>query len=426
MSPWPPRRKAYMKKNVVPLVVIALVVAVLSTGVFYGLIVSRMDGSSPAAATLRFVAAADLEKGKVLKAEDFRLGPAADPGMPSPAKPEDLLGRTVKKKVDAGQVITESALSSFSQRGLPSGIPDGMRAVTVHISDSSSVVQLLSPGDRVDVQALISRNRNGETDVELRTLLQNATVYNVSTEANPNMQGRAVLTVLSSPQEAERLSVADAGARLRVILRNQADQKQVPLGTVSLLNLGSAPKPVVTSNFVAAAPVSRVLAHAVDLEVSLIEVSADQLATLAPGFRNDTLHVSSSAGQQDLQGKIEELKRNQKATLLASSRLTADRSGEFSWKASELASMRVRIEPLANSVAGGANLRIQPETILGLFGTSATKRVDSSIQLGLHQAAIVGGLLPAPEAAQLREKLAPGSKSSGGELLLIIAPVSKK
>lgn len=415
-----------MKKNVIPLVVIALVVAVLSTGVFYGLIVSRMDGSTPAASTLRFIAAAELAKGHVLKAEDFRLGAAPDPGSPSPAKPEDLLGRTVKEKLEAGKVITESVLSTFSQRGLPSGIPDGMRAVTLHISDSSSVVQLLSPGDRVDVQALISRNRNGETDVELRTLLQNATVYNVSAEANPNLQGRAVITVLSSPQEAERLSVADAGAHLRVILRNQADQKIVPLGTASLLNLGAAPKPVVTSSFIAAAIGTRALPRAVELEVSLIEVAADQMASLAPGFRNDTLNVSSSASQQDVYAKIEDLKRSQKATLLATSRLTADRSGEFSWKASEQASMRVKIEPLSNSVDGGANLRIQPETMVGLAGTSATRRVDSSIQLGVHQAAIVGGLLPAQEAAQLREKLAPGSISNGGELLLIIRPVQKK
>ncbi len=419
-----------MKKNVIPLVVIALVVAVLSTGIFYGLIVSRMDGSAPAAATLRFIAAVELEKGRVLKPGDFQLGPAADPGSPSPAKAEDLIGRTVKEKVEAGKVITESALSTFSQRGLPSGIPDGMRAVTVHISDSSSVVQMISPGDRVDVQALISRNRNGETDVELRTLLQNATVFNVSAETNPSLQGRAVLTVLSSPQEAERLSVADAGARLRVVLRNQADQKIVPLGImskgiVSSLNLGAAPKPVVTSNFVSA-PASRLLPHAVELEVSLIEVSADQLAALAPGFKPGTLSVSSSASQQDIRGKIEEMKQNQQATLLATSRLTADQSGEFSWKASDLASLRVRIEPLPNYIDGGANLRIQPETMLPLSGTSATRRVDSSIQLGQHQAAIVGGLLPSQEAAQLREKLAPGTKSNGGELVLLISPVQKK
>ena len=415
-----------MKKNVIPLVVIALVVAVLSTGVFYGLIVSRMDGSSPAATTMRFIAAAELEKGHVLKAEDFRLGAAPDPGSPSPAKPDDLLGRTVKEKLEAGKVITENALPPFSERGLSSGIPDGMRAVTLHISDSSSIVQLLKPGSRVDVQALISRTRNGETDVELRTLLQNATVYNVSAEANPSLQGRAVITVLSSPQEAERLSVADAGAHLRLVLRNQADQKIVPLGTTSLLNLGAAPKPVVTSNFIAAAGGSRGSTRAVELEVSLIEVAADQMASLAPGFKNDTLNVSSSTSQQDVYRTIEELKRSQKATLLATSRLTADRSGEFSWKASDQTSMRVRIEPLSNSVDGGANLRIQPETMIGRAGTSAIRRVDSSIQLGLHQAAIVGGLLPAQEAAQLREKLAPGSVSNGGELLLIIRPVQKK
>ncbi|MCX6612899.1 MAG: Flp pilus assembly protein CpaB, partial [Acidobacteria bacterium] len=197
-----------MKKNVVPLVVIALVVAVLSTGIFYGLIVSRMDGSSSSAASLRFVSAHGLEKGRVLKAGDFQLVASADPGEPVPARAEDLIGRRMADKVEAGKVLTESLLSPLSERGLTSGIPEGMRAVTLHISDSSSVLQLVVPGDRVDIQALINRQKNGETDVELKTLLQNATVYNVAGDANPQMQGRMVLTVLSSPQDAERLSVA--------------------------------------------------------------------------------------------------------------------------------------------------------------------------------------------------------------------------
>ena len=118
-----------MKKNVVPLVVIALVVAVLSTGIFYGLIVSRMDGSSTNATSLRFVSVNGLEKGQVLKAADFQLVASANPGMPVPARVEDLIGRRALEKVEPGKVLTESLLSPLSERGLASGIPAGMRAV---------------------------------------------------------------------------------------------------------------------------------------------------------------------------------------------------------------------------------------------------------------------------------------------------------
>ncbi len=411
-----------MKKNVVPLVVIALVVAVLSTGIFYGLIVSRMDGSSTNVASLRFVSVNSLEKGQVLKAGDFQLVASADPGVPVPARAEDLIGRRALDKIEPSKILTESLLSPLSERGLASGIPAGMRAVTVHISDSSSVIQLINPGDHVDIQALINRQKNGETDVELKTLLQNATVYNVSSDANPQLQGRMVLTVLSNPQDAERLSVADAGARLRVVLRNRKDQEIVPLGPVSLLNLSGAPKSVapksvVTSSFVPGAPQVRAEPQPVELEVSLVEVSAAQMAILAPGMRSDTLSISSSPTQQNLVAKLDEMK----ATVLARSRLQAGKSGDFSWKASDQASIRVHIEPQENSTDGSTQLRIQPEA-----SGSTIRRVDSSIQVRRNQGAIVSGLLPAEQVGFLREKLTPGAGPRGGEVLMIIQPVQKK
>jgi len=366
-----------MKKNVLPLVVIALVVAVISTGIFYGLIVSRMDGSAKPNSALRYVSAKELEKGHVIV----------------------VIGRTAKDTIAANTVLAEHLLSPYGQRGLPKGVPDGMRAVTLHIGDSSSVVQLLHPGDRVDVQALINRNRNGETDLELRTLLQNATVFNVtSAEPNGGLQGRAVLTVLSSPQDAERLSVADAGARLRVVLRNSVDEKVHPLGTVSLLSLGAAPKPVVTSSFAAATP----SAKPVELEMRLLEVAADQLSSYAPG-----------AGSEVLSVKVGEARQPGKSTLLATSRIMADRSGEFSWKDADLSTVRVRVEPMGGQNDGGVHLRIQPESSSAQAGAISTRKVESNVQLRATQTAVVSGLLP-------------GRKGASGELMLLITPVGTK
>lgn len=403
-----------MKKNVIPLVVIALVVAVASTGVFYGLIVSRMDGSASKGPEMRLVTTKALEKGHKVVAEDFQLAAASEAAGPGPVKPEDLTGRTIREDVPAGKVITESVLWPLSENVSPSGIPDGMRAVTVHISDSSSVVKMLKAGDRVDVQALIARNRNGENDVEARTLLQNATVFNVPVEiATPPNQGRSVLTLLSSPQDAERLAAADAGARLRVILRNPSDQKILPLAAVSMLNSSVPQRVAVSSSFTPAAPV--------ELEVSLIEVTAEQLSLLSPDSQKGTLAVSSSSAKQN----FSELKRTQKLSVLASSRLVAGRSGEFSWKASDQASLRVRIEPLASSPDGSANLRIVPESTLPVGGVPTTRRTESRVSLNREQGAIVSGLLPADQVAQLREKLSPGARAVGGELLMWITPVAK-
>lgn len=421
-----------MKKNIVPLVVIALVVAILSTGIFYGLIVSRMDGSSPPVAVPRFVAAKTLEKGRAIVATDFRLAAAADPGVPTPTRAEDLIGRRLMDKVEEGRVFVEELLSPVAERGLSSGVPQGMRAVTIHVSDSSSVIQLLGPGDRVDVQSLISRPRNGEADMELRTLLQNATVFNVISEVNAQGQApaRAVLTLLSSPQDAERLAVADAGARLRVVLRNRSDQGIVPLGTTSLLNLGAVPKPVVTSSFLAGPTGARSvgarnLAEPVELEVSLLEMSAEQMSALVPDLKTGTLTVMSSSLQQNLSERVLEMRKSNLATLLASSRIVAGKSGEFEWQASGQASMRVQVEPLATALDGTSSLRVRPESSLSQAGTMTTRRADSNVQVKRNQGVLVGGLFPSEQVAQLREKLRPGVAAGGGELVMLITPIHK-
>jgi Flp pilus assembly protein CpaB len=409
-----------MKKNVFPLVVIALVVAVLATGIFYGLIVSRMDGSSSvAAASNRFVAVKNFEKGQVLRAEDFRLAPMADPGVPTPTKAEDLVGRRVLDVVEAGKPILESILSPLAERGLMSGVPEGMRAVTVHVSDSSSVVKLLHAGDRVDIQALLPRNRNGEADLEVKTLLQNTTVFNVSSEVNPQLQGKTVLTVLVSPQDAERLSAADAGARLRVILRNQKDQQIVPLGAASLSNLGQVAKPVVTSSFVAQAPTARPSAAPMEFEVSLIEISAEEASAMAPGWKQNSLAVSAGLAQSEVAEKLKAWQKDNK--VLTSSRLVAQRSAEFGWKASDQNSLRVRIETLTGSNETLAQLRIQPESMAG----NASRKTEAQVQLTRHQSAIVSGLTGGDQLAQLREKLRPGSAAGGGELLMVITPIAR-
>jgi Flp pilus assembly protein CpaB len=410
-----------MRKNVVPLVIIALVVAVASTFIFYGLIVSRMDGSTATATAPHLVAARTLERGQVVKADDLQVATMPDPKVPAPQKAEDVLGRVVTEAVPQGTLITEAMLSQKSAAVAPKEIPDGMRAVTVHISDSSSVLGLLHPGDRVDVQAVIGRQRNGENDVDVKTLLQNATVFLPAVEMPPqgSVPPRSVLTLLATPQDAERLSAADAGARLRVVLRNVKDNKLVPLGNTSLLSLNStAPKPQVTTNFTPrpVAAQRTIPAGPMEFEVSLIEVSAEQAAGL--GAKSGALRVISLEGAA--------LGKEAKSRVIASSRLVASRTGELSWKAGDDASMRVRVEALSMGDNGQALVRIQPEATQPQAGVAATRRADSSVHLNENQVAVVSGLADGDVAAKWREKLAPGTRREGGELVMVIAPAARK
>lgn len=303
-----------MKKNVIPLVIIAMVVAVLSTGVFYGLVVSRMDGSA----------------------------------TPAPVVAEAVVKPKVKE------------------------IPLGLRAVTVHVADSGSVVKLLKAGDRVDVQQVVHRQANGQMVVEARTILENVVVYDIPEVVNPNMQGRTVMTLLSTPADAEKLAAADAGSRVRVVLRNPKDETVTP-----------APAPKVSSRFLPQAPGAAAEARPVEFSLKLFQVEEGALSAIDPQLDGATLRVSHR------EWAFEQLEREDKLKLLKETRMAAGRAGEYAWKSAGGNALRVRVEP----VAGGGRetrLRIVPESL----AAAGTRRVETQVSLREAEGAMVSGLEP--------------------------------
>jgi Flp pilus assembly protein CpaB len=161
-----------MKKNLVPLLGIAFVVAILSTAIFYGLIASKLTGDVQAKANSR----------------------------------------------------STTQVAELETAGL--GVPVGMRAVSVHVSDSSGILDALKPGHRVDIQAVYTRSSNPQ-EVELRRILQNIEVWKVTKEPQPS-SGRhplPVVSFLTSPMDADVLALADSGARIRLALRHPEDRE---------------------------------------------------------------------------------------------------------------------------------------------------------------------------------------------------------
>jgi Flp pilus assembly protein CpaB len=200
-----------MKKNLAPLVGIAFVVAIISTGIFYGLFVRPMSATQTVAPpALILVAARDLPRGAALAPADVKLA-----GWPSAAAPGDALTRIEQAKgmilvasVRAGEPVTESRLASASTgAGAGLGIPAGQRAVTVTVHETAGVLAMLKPGHRVDVQVIKQQG----SDTELRTILENVQVLHVEPKGE-NQNRRSMVTLLASPGESDMLTLADSGA----------------------------------------------------------------------------------------------------------------------------------------------------------------------------------------------------------------------
>jgi Flp pilus assembly protein CpaB len=105
------------------------------------------------------------------------------------------------------------------------GIPAGMRAVSVHVTDSAGVLALVRSGQKVDVQVVVT-HREQNNAVEVRTALENLSVLSVQSSEQSSQGGSLpVVTLLAKPAEADVLAAADSGARVRLTLRNPLDDE---------------------------------------------------------------------------------------------------------------------------------------------------------------------------------------------------------
>lgn len=216
------------KKNLMTLLGIALVVALVSTGVFYGLFVSKLK-SSGSGRTL-VVAAKPLEAGAVIEAGDVKAvaWPAEELPQGAFERTDQVAGKTLFGPLAPAEPVLASRLASEEGGGQSAGIPAGMRAVSVHVSDSSGVLNLLRKGHKVDVQVVVPKTNT--SSAQLRTAVEDLEVLAVSAKPELNSQGFSlpVVTLLASPAEADVLAVADSGARVRLALRNPLDSAARP------------------------------------------------------------------------------------------------------------------------------------------------------------------------------------------------------
>ncbi len=91
----------------------------------------------------------------------------------------DLVGRMVKSDLVPGEIVYKQKLTRDNSRvGMPVMIPDGYRAVSVGVSEVKGVAGFVKPGDHVDVMATfeIRSNRGSGKHYVTRTIVQNVVV----------------------------------------------------------------------------------------------------------------------------------------------------------------------------------------------------------------------------------------------------------
>jgi pilus assembly protein CpaB len=177
------------------------------------------------------VAADDLQVGAKVEEHDIKVIkiPGADLPPSAPRKRADVLGHGVIVPISKGEFILPNRLAGENAgAGLPSLIPPGMRAVSVRVNEVVSVAGFVTPGTRVDVLLTGTPGAGGEQ--QTTTVLQNVAVlasgHTLERTATGEAQTTAVITLLVSPDDAQRLTLASSEGHIQLALRNPLDTKQ--------------------------------------------------------------------------------------------------------------------------------------------------------------------------------------------------------
>jgi pilus assembly protein CpaB len=144
---------------------------------------------------------------------------------------EKLAGRVAVINIAPREPITEARLApEGTAGGLSAVIPEGYRAMTVKVDDVVGISGFVMPGTLVDVVVVIDpAEKAGMQDPISKIVLQNIKVLaNGQNIDKPDNQREAhsvkAVTLLVTPEQAEKLALAACEGKLQLVMRNSIDQ----------------------------------------------------------------------------------------------------------------------------------------------------------------------------------------------------------
>ncbi len=165
---------------------------------------------------------------------------------------EDAIGRGVIVPMLPNEPVMESKLAAIEAgAGLAAAIPEGMRAVAIKVNDVIGIAGFVLPATRVDVIVTGSPSARGMYDTS-KVILENVEVLaagqNIEQDVDGKPQNVQVLTLLVTPEGAEKLALAAVDGRLQLALRHPLDMDQIdpePAKKADLYRRQSSPSPPV-------------------------------------------------------------------------------------------------------------------------------------------------------------------------------------
>jgi pilus assembly protein CpaB len=224
----------------------ALVISLGITYVFYVRVMKAQASSRPKTRSV-VAAAVGLQPGIPITGENLTLINWPDnialDGLIE--KKEDVTGRVLMYSVAANDPVLRRDLASSTSFGLSAKIPDGMRATAVKTNEVLNIAGFIFPGSRVDVLVTL-RGENSSASTMTRTVLQNVQVLSTGSKMDPDPNGKpenvTIITLLVTPEESEKLALAENQGTIQFVLRNGGDSASTNTPAVGIAELTGTPK----------------------------------------------------------------------------------------------------------------------------------------------------------------------------------------
>jgi pilus assembly protein CpaB len=253
--------------------IFALILAIGVSGLSTLWLKQKFAGAKRAKGHLQYIAAGQaMNAGEILHASSVHLidWPSDVQLSGTFTAASQVEGRTLLYPIATGQPILDRQLAAAgSGPGLSPKIPEGMRAISLKSDEVVGVAGFLLPGTHVDV--LVTYHIAPSPDPLTATVVQDVQILTAGQKMQPDPDGKpttvAVVTLLVTPDDAEKVVLASSEGTVHFVLRNGADHNHSDDQPATLSQFGNAAKPHPVAVAVSTAPRTTPLHPAYTIEV---------------------------------------------------------------------------------------------------------------------------------------------------------------
>ncbi len=223
-----------MRNRMLVLAAVALILSIGVTYLAYQVFQSRLK---PPEETMNLVVAArPLTLGVRIGKDDIKLAkwPKANPIEGGFNDTAPVIDRATMVALEINEPILESKLApKEAGAGLTAIIPEGMRAISIQVNSIIGVAGFVMPGSRVDLILIAeppsevkgARPNEQASKIILENLEVLAAGQNVQRNVDGKPQTVQVVTLLVTPEQAQKVALATGEGRIQLVLRNPIDKE---------------------------------------------------------------------------------------------------------------------------------------------------------------------------------------------------------